>query len=366
MTDWQVITLVVSAVIAAIITRLCITLARRWNIVDDPAAAPERKQHQGRVPLLGGLAIILSQVIVWAWLVFIGKLGTELPVKFVYGLAIAAVLLAIGGILDDVRRRSPRQQIFWPMAAAVVTIMVGIGINFMTNPFGGLVYLDSVSIDVFSWHGNAYQFTLWADLFTFVWLLGAMYTTKLLDGLDGLVSGLGVIGALIVFCLTLRPEVQQSEVGILAMSLAGAAGGFLVFNWHPARIFLGESGSLYIGFMLGVLAIISGGKIATALLILGLPILDVVVVIVRRKFFRHVSPWRTSDRSHLHFRLLDAGLSPRQAVSVLYAVTLVFGLATLFVTGKTKLLVLAGLGLVMAGLVWWVVRKSNRVPEKNI
>lgn len=150
----------------------------------------------------------------------------------------------------------------------------------------------------------------------------------------------------------------------MALTLAGASAGFLVWNWHPAKIFLGESGSLFIGFTLGVLAIISGGKIATALLILGLPILDLLWVIIQR-FRRRASPLRTADRSHLHFRLLDAGLSTRQTVSMLYAVTATFGLATLIVSGKMKVLVLGLLFFVMVTLVGWVSSRLHRSPQPS-
>lgn len=367
MTVWNFGTFILSFALTAAFTAVIIPLARRWRIVDDPASAPERKRHVVPIPLLGGIAVIMTELIVWWVLIKTGHLtSVSLPLKYFFGLTAAALLLAGGGWLDDWRRGSPGQQILWPIFAALAAIASGIGVSFITNPFGGLLYLNTVSIQLFVWHSTPYHLTLWADLFTFLWLMGAMYTTKLLDGLDGLVSGIGVIGALIVFALTLRPEVNQPGIGLLALSLSGACAGFLLFNWNPAKIFLGESGSLFIGFMLGVLSIISGGKIATALLILGLPILDVIFVIIQRWFFRRTSPWRTADRSHLHFRLLDAGLSVRQAVGLLYTVTIVFGLTTLFFHGLAKVYALAGLTLVMIGLVWWVASRPGRSAKKEI
>ena len=118
-----------------------------------------------------------------------------------------------------------------------------------------------------------------------------MYTTKFLDGLDGLVSGLSVIGGLIVAGLCLFTKFFQPEIATISLIFAGACAGFLIFNFYPAKIFLGEGGSLFCGFILGTLAIISGGKIATTLLILGIPILDLIWVILRRLIGEHRAPW---------------------------------------------------------------------------
>lgn len=362
MTWWYLVALVGSFVLAVLLTPLVRRLAIKVQAVDDPATDPQRKQHRQVTPLLGGLAVIAAANIVWLVLLAAGQFtGTEFPAKYVIGLIAASGFLAVGGFLDDRLKLKPGPQLFWPVAAILAVGLAGIGVAFITNPFGGLMYLDQLNWDLWTNdEGVAYQVTLWADLFTFVWLLGAMYTTKILDGLDGLVSGVGVIGALIIFLLTQQPFVDQPAVGLIALSLVGAAGGFLIFNWSPAKIFLGESGSLFIGFVLGVLSIISGGKIATALLILGLPILDLAWVIFRRATIRHASPFTTADRSHLHFRLLDAGLSVRQSVGLLYAITIMFGLSTLFVSGPMKVLTLAGTVVIMILLASWVTVRVRR------
>lgn len=362
MTGQGLMILLIGFGVTVLTTPVVMWLAQRWHVVDDPASAPERKRHTRPIPLLGGWAIIVATWLAWGAAYWLGVFpDDDITTKQLIGLGLAGLVIAIGGGLDDRRQWSARKQIWWAVAAAIMVSLAGIGVSFITNPFGGVIDLTGIQWTMFSWHGVPYHVTLWADLFTLAWLLGATYTTKLLDGLDGLVSGLGVIGALIVFLLTLRPEVAQTGVGILALSLTGAAAGFLVWNWHPARIFLGESGSLYIGFLLGTLAIISGGKIATALLILGLPILDVVWVVIQR-LRAHTSPFTSSDRRHLHFRLLDAGLSVRQSVLIIYAVVALFGLSTLYVHGLHKVYTLAGLLLVMVVLVVWVMRRIRQRP----
>lgn len=356
------ILLVAAFVTSGILTWLVKLAAVRFGIVDRPEAAPARKIHRRPIPLMGGLAIYLSfflvvAIVAQAYGVVTGRF--ILP-KYLWGIFLGATVLIAGGILDDRFHLSPRWQIIFPIVATLIVVASGIGIDVITNPFGGVVRLDSVQINLVRWHGVAYQFSLWSDLLTFVWLMGMTYTTKFLDGLDGLVAGITTIGALAVFILSVRPPVLQSETANLALILAGACLGFLVWNWHPARVFLGEGGSLLTGFLLGTLAIIAGSKIATALLIMGIPILDVAWVIVRRAFIEHRSPFKTADRKHLHFRLLDVGWSHRGAVLFLYGLTAVFAATTIVFHGIQKVIALGVLALVMIILGSWLVAAARR------
>lgn len=350
-----------SFVLALLLTPLVRRLAIRLGIVDRPELAPDRKEPGRRVPLLGGWAVFLAFSLVVGGLAIFGFLndGSIAP-KAVFGLVLGGGLLMIGGSLDDRFNLKPGQQLLWSLLAICVVIVSGIGISFMTNPFGGVIDFDRWAVTAFSMNGIDYRIVLVADLVTFVWLLGMMYTTKLLDGLDGLVSGVVAIGSLIIFGVSQLADVQQVGTGLVALALAGSCLGFLVFNFAPAKIFLGEGGSLFLGFLLGSLAIVSGGKIATALLIMGVPILDVAWVVVRRWFLERRSPFRSADRKHLHFRLLDVGLSTRQAVLILYAFTAAFGGASLFARGTAKLIVLGVLVLVMAGLGAWLVARVKQ------
>ena len=194
--------------------------------------------------------------------------------------------------------------------------------------------------------------------------MGMMFTTKLLDGLDGLTSGIATIGAFIIFVLSLTDKTFQPDVALLAVVFAGACAGFLFLNAYPAKIFLGEGGSLWVGFMLGMLAIISGGKVATALLIMGIPILDVIWVIIRRLFFEHKSIGR-GDSKHLHFRLLTAGLSHRQSVLLLWGFAGLFGLASLFLQTRGKVYSLVVLVLVMIILGLWSTKRSKSLSQSS-
>ncbi len=319
-------------------------VALRFHIVDERTQAPARKIHTRPTPLLGGIAIFCSFFIL---VLFLYLWGIDFPesqikAKYFLGMLLGALLLMIGGYFDDRYSLSPRKQIIWPIAAALVIIASGIGITYITNPFGGPLGTEQIRLDdyekiLFWFRGWPYKFTILADLFTFLWLLGMMYTTKFLDGLDGLVPGVTIIGALIVAALALDPVVDQPVTALLAILLAGCFAGFLFWNWHPAKIFLGEGGSLFAGFMLGALSIVSGSKVATTALVFGIPILDVLWVIARRLFWERHSPLR-ADRKHLHFRLLDIGLSHRKTVLLLYFLTAYVGVTALFLQSRGKLI----------------------------
>lgn len=351
--------------LSAFFTFIVKKMAAKLNIVDDPNKRPERKIHMRPVPLLGGLAIFLSFNL--AVLFFLHDLtGGYLLTKYLWGIFLGGLALMIGGLLDDKFDIKPKWQIIFPIIASLVVIATGMGIEYISNPLGGIVYLNQFSFNLFSLNGLPYKITLLADLFTIIWLMGMMYTTKILDGLDGLVSGITTIGAFIIFCLSLSSEVAQPETAILAIILAGACLGFLIFNFHPAKIYLGEGGSLFTGFMLGALAIISGGKIATALLIMGIPILDLAWVILRRFFKDKKSPFHEADKKHLHFRLLDIGFSHRQAVLFLYFLTALFGTSSLFLKGPQKLWALGALLLVMISLGAFVVYKYKKAQKMRL
>ncbi|MBI5037248.1 MAG: undecaprenyl/decaprenyl-phosphate alpha-N-acetylglucosaminyl 1-phosphate transferase [Candidatus Kerfeldbacteria bacterium] len=359
--------------VACAVSMLCTVVVRRFairrGIVDRPEEAPDRKRQSQPVPLLGGVAIFCTLLLVVGGYAFFTDrvLGGYMLPKYLIGMAVAGLLLMIGGYLDDRFHLTPGKQIIWPVLACLIVIGSGIGVTYITNPFGGTVALDTIKLQLFSISHIPYYFVVLADLFAFVWLMGMMYTTKFLDGLDGLVSGITTIGACVLFFLSIHQDVAQPETALLAVILAGACAGFLIFNFHPARIYLGEGGSVLTGFMLGVLAIISGAKIATAMLVMGIPILDVAWVIVRR-LWRGASPFRTADLSHLHFRLLDIGMSPRLAVVSLYALSIVFGGAAVFISNSeqklTALLVLAAVMLLLIALI--VARYHRREKGETV
>lgn len=186
--------------------------------------------------------------------------------------------------------------------------------------------------------------------------MSMMFTTKLLDGMDGLSTGIVTIGAIVVFFLSQQPQWFQPEVSLFSTIFIASCLGFLVWNFHPAKVFLGEGGSLFIGFILGIMAIISGSKIATTLLVMAIPMLDVIrVIILRLKKKKSIF---VGDSEHLHFRLLNSGLGQRQAVLLLYSIAFVFGISTLFLQTNQKLIALLFLFILMMLLALFFSRKK--------
>jgi UDP-GlcNAc:undecaprenyl-phosphate GlcNAc-1-phosphate transferase len=333
-----------TAFIAFLTSCLATPLVRRLASVSGAVDRPDgvRKAHGRTVSLLGGLAVLVGVTAGIAVALAAGGLpGPHIKAKYLIGISLAAAALIFGGALDDRLNLKPKHQILFPLLAAAIVIVSGIGVAYITNPFGGQISLDSVKFTAVWWEGIPYRVTLFADIFTFCWLMGMSYTTKFLDGLDGLVAGVTVIGALVIAGVCFMQDVAQPDTALLSLAVAGAFLGLLVFNFPPASIFLGEGGSVLAGFLLGTLAIISGGKIATALLILGLPIFDAALVIVRR-VASGKSPV-AGDRSHLHFRLLELGLTGRQTVLFYYFVAAWAGTATLVLRGSAKVVALGAL-----------------------
>ncbi|MFH1713039.1 MAG: MraY family glycosyltransferase [Candidatus Jacksonbacteria bacterium] len=337
--------------VIAFILSLCLTpliriFARKINIQDCPS--PPLKNHTKSTPLLGGVAIFFSFILS---LVIYGLIANDSDNElFLFILSVVSCgWLVIGGILDDKYRLAPRYQIIWPILAALTVIAAGIGQDNITNPLyyiglsgDPLLHLNFWTIKFFG-----LELTLLTDLFTFCWLMLLIYAMKLLDGLNGLVSGITVIGSIILFFTSLA--LGQSLPAILALIIAGAYLGFLPYNFS-GKIFLGESGSTLAGFLLGVLAIMGPAKISITFLILGIPILDALRVIYQRKITDKKSPF-LGDRKHLHFKLLVNGMSERKAVLMLWLICLAFGMLGLFFHGWMHSLLLAGLVGLMAVLL---------------
>lgn len=339
--------LIITFFLTAIFSLLVKKLATLWGVVDYPLG--ERKIHQKAIPLLGGLAIFLGFFIVVGYArFFTPHLHQQISGRQILALFIGALILMVGGYLDDRYNLKPKFQIIFPILAALVILIGGVNLTKITNPFGSTVQLDFLKVG-----GRL----LIVDALVFVWLLGLMYTTKLLDGLDGLTTGLTAIGSLMIFFLANSQKFYQPDIALLAIIFFGANLGFLLFNFYPAKIFLGEGGSLMAGFILGVLAIVAGGKIATTLLVMGIPALDVLIVIIRR-LRQGKSPFQ-ADAWHLHHRLLEIGLTQRQAVVFLYFLAAVFGSLTLVLQSQQKLIALILLAVLFMAGSGWMLRKKQ-------
>lgn len=310
-------------------------LAVKFGVLDVPKKP--RKLHAKPTPLMGGVGIYLAFLSVLILYLFSGQIDFNVvPAKFFYAILGGGAVLMAGGILDDKYNLPPKVSWLFPALASLIVVAsgIGVGIKFISNPFGNPISLNYTVL-----------FLPLSALVMWIWIMGMIYTTKFLDGLDGLCSGIALIGGLTLFALSLTDKVNQPITATIAIIFSGSLLGYLVYGFYPASIFLGESGSTFVGFILGVLAIILGAKIATTLLAMGIPILDVAWVITRRLWYK-TSPFQ-GDRKHLHFRLLDVGFSQRQAVLILYAISAVFGFTAVFLQSLGKLIALIILLLLM-------------------
>ncbi|PIR07012.1 MAG: hypothetical protein COV55_01130 [Candidatus Komeilibacteria bacterium CG11_big_fil_rev_8_21_14_0_20_36_20] len=352
----------ISLALSFVITKFVMVLAKRTAILDYPK--DQRKIHQQPMPLLGGVAIFFSFIIA----VFIlwqshQLLDERISWSIICWFLLAGLILIINGFLDDKFSWPAHITIWGPIIASILIIIGGLKITYITHPDGGVLYLDNLFTWLFQWGGLEYSFSWLTAIITFIWLMSITYTTKLLDGIDGLTTSVGLIASLVIFIVSLSWDVVGSTTSLLSLSLAGILLGFLIWNWHPAKIFLGEGGSTFIGFSLGVLAIISGSKIATALLVMGLPFLDVIWVIFwRLKKGQNIFK---GDRQHLHFRLLSLGLSQRQIVVFLSLISLCFGLVSIFFTTKAKISALIILLVFMFLLSIWLNYRLRRINEEG-
>ena len=267
------------------------------------------------------------------------------PSRQLDALLIGCAILVVVGVIDDIKGLSAWTKLGWQFVAASVALAGGVGITSFTNPFGGEIILNHWRY-VVDLAGLRFHISPLANTLSLIWMVGLANTINFLDGLDGLACGVSGIAATIMFALSVGPHVHQPGVALLAIILAGAAFGFLPYNFHPAKIFMGDSGALFLGLTLAMLAIYSGAKLATITLVLGFPIIDALWAVMRR-LYRHTSPFR-ADRGHFHHLLLDAGLSQRQAVLILYAVAAAFGTIALFAGSLAKLIALIILVVIMA------------------
>jgi len=334
----------VTFVVSFLLVLLGLKFFPKWNLMD----CPERYGiKRAPIPYYGGVLIFLGFLI--SVLIFV-DLSRE-----VVGLLIGSGLIVFVGFLDDKFRLSPILRIFVQVLSAVILVASGVGILSISNPFGGVIDLNLFHV---------YGVPLLGALFTVVWIVLITNTMNFLDGVGGLSSGVSFIASLTIFFLSVRPDIHadpasQQIVAFLALILAFCALAFLIFDFPPAKILMGDSGSTFLGFVLATLAIFSGGKVATAFLVLGIPILDASWVIFRR-IFEGKKPWQ-GDLKHLHHRLLYLGLTDYSVLFVVYGLSVLFGvLAIICVSTKQKFFVLIGLVVLMLVLIAGILSFSKK------
>lgn len=335
-------------------------VAFKYQVLDDPKSAPHRKIQKNPIPLLGGVAIYSAFVVTCLIAFAFGLFPQgEILSKHIIGLLMGGFWLLIAGVLDDKKGISPLVRLGFQFLAALSIVISGIGIESFTNPWGGQWFLNDYVLTIFSWHGIPYKITFLSDLFSIIWLMVVMNAIKFFDGLDGLVSGITIIGSMVVLFTSLLPVTNQPETALLALIVAACFAGFLVFNINPASIFLGEVGSALAGFFLGTLAIISESKVVTTAVVLSLPLLDLIWVVVRRVVIEKTSPAH-ADKKHIHHRLLQVGFTHRSAVYFLYAWTAIAGILAVLYQGKLQWIIFSLSAVAMVILGGYLVVKVRK------
>lgn len=339
----MVLAFILAMLVSYWLTPFVIRLAYKIGAIDVPK--DNRRVHKKPIPRLGGLAIYAGFVV--------GTFFVVPLTKEMIGILIGSAGIVCMGAVDDTIGLNAKTKLFIQICCALIVTLFGVRIDFVRNPFSSIqsfFYLKMFSIPV-----------------TVFWIVGITNTVNLIDGLDGLAAGVSSIAALtMAFVAFMNGEYVHTAI---VLALAGGAVGFLPFNFNPAKIFMGDVGSLFLGFILSIIAVEATVKSAAALavvvpiLALGIPIFDTTFAIIRRSIAG--KPIMQADKGHLHHRFLDIGLSQRQTVLVLYFISLVLGISAVLISKATVHTAVTVLSLDALIIVYGVFRLKMLSQEKG-
>lgn len=319
------LTLFICFIASIIITPLVKKMAIKIGAVDRPNS---RKVHTTIMPRLGGLAIYLSFII--------GLLILQPESEFAVPIIIGSVIIIITGILDDLFELSAKVKLAGQLAAALVVVLNGVQVQLINLPFGGVLEFGMLSIPL-----------------TILWIVGITNAINLIDGLDGLAAGVSSIALITITGMAIL--MGNTYVTSVSLIVLGSTLGFLIYNFHPAKIFMGDTGALFLGYIISVLSLLGFKNVAMVslvvpIIILGVPISDTIFAIIRRLVNKQ--PLSAADKSHLHHCLLRLGYSHRQTVLIIYGIAAFFGVsavifsqATIWVSLMLALLLVLGIEL---------------------
>ena len=341
-----ILALGVAMLISFALTPLVMRLAHKIGAIDIPK--DERRMHNKPIPRLGGLAIFLGCVVS---ILLFAELTAQLR-----GILIGATIIVSVGIVDDVRPLGAGVKLILQILSALVAVSNGVVIQAIANPlpFGG-EYLD---------------FGIWAIPITVMWIVAVTNSVNLIDGLDGLADGVSTIGALTMLIISLL--MGDLKIAVIIAALVGACVGFIPFNINPAKIFMGDTGSTFLGFTLATLSVLGLFKLYAVIsfvvpfIILGFPIFDTCSAFTRR-ILKGQNPMK-ADRSHTHHKLIDMGMNQKQAVATLYMVSTVLGLCAVMIVseGYMKLVLSMVAMLVTAFTVARIARCPHEHKKDNL
>ncbi len=348
--------LAAATVVSFLLTPLTIRYAERLGAIDIPN--DERRVHSRPIARTGGLAVATAFVGVGALGLLANQLlGLTLPGRPVRATEVAALFVgvavgAVFGYVDDRYQLKARWQFVAQFLLAGIALAGGVLIERLPNPFGDPILLIGPEIG-----------TAAAVAVTTLWIVGMLNSVNFIDGLDGLLAGISLIAVTTLGVISLVSAPVQPVVAVLCALLAGSLLGFLPYNFHPARVFIGTAGVFAVGYALAVLSVLGTAKLAVALLVLGVPIIDTFWIIIRR-----VSQGRSpfdADRGHFHHRLLDLGLTHRQVVLLIYAICIVLAVLSVVLSGQGQISVFL-LVVLLAGIVLYLLtRRAQEALDRR-
>ena len=351
------IAFILAFIVAFMATPYTIKIANKIGAVDIPK--DKRRMHTKRMPKFGGPAVILGFIISMIYLIIVMSIEGSLDLfteqeygKKLLGVLLGIVVIAITGIIDDIKTLKPWQELIGQTIAAIIVVAFGIQIEHLNIPF---LYRVGLS-EAFS------------TIITVLWIVGVTNAINLIDGLDGLSSGISLISCislLIIFLMNGSPMIAT----VIVTAMSGALVGFLPYNFSPAKTFIGDTGSNFLGFMLAVVSILGVAKtytmavIVLPVIVLGLPIFDVMFAIVRRLAKgKSIKAVFKPDKGHLHHRLVEKGFSQRQAVLILYGLSASLGMFAIILFDSGIWKALSFLLMIIAAVA---IGYRNFIKEKD-
>ncbi len=334
---YMLLALLVAAVVSCASTPVVKVLSVKFGAVDVPKDG--RRMHDHPIPRMGGLAIFFGFLA--AVLVFV-PLDAEKK-----GMLLGAVIIVVLGVLDDKYALPAKPKFLVQIVAALIAVLAGNRIEVLSNP------------NIFS-DNPVWQLGWLSYPVTVIWIVAITNAVNLIDGLDGLACGVSTISAATMLVIALQKNVSELDVAVMMAALVGACIGFLPYNFNPAKIFMGDTGSTFLGYIMATVSVNGMFKqyafisFVVPFLMLGLPIFDVCFAVVRR--VSHGQSPMQPDRGHVHHRLIDMGFSQKQAVGVLYVISAILGLSAVVLTAggaARAMLFLVAMGVAVA-VAWRV------------
>lgn len=353
---------VFAAAVSFLSTPIVKKLAHKIGAIDIPK--DDRRVHKNPIPRLGGLAIFLGFIVSILILFKINLLELN---KEIFGMVLGAFIIASMGFIDDIKPLPAKVKLLFQITAAIILVKFGVKIEYITN------FFKSDTIGFLS--QETIKLSFLSIPITIFWIVGITNTVNLIDGLDGLAAGISAIAALtLAYVAYAKPELSNShDTLMMTLALAGSCIGFLPYNFNPAKIFMGDTGSLFLGYILAAISIngFIKGPAAIAMIIpifaLGLPIFDTTFAILRRAF--NGKPIMEADKGHLHHRLLSIGMGQKRAVLILYTISSFLGFSGAFlleqkyVNSAIMLVITAAIVAVPINQTWMEKQKTSNSKD---